>query len=177
MKKLFALLLAVAMLTSMATIVSAAELTTTSTTTLTTTVQPASYMLNIPENQEIAFGATTTELRELTVTNASGFAEGKNLKVTVTYSAFEAENVATTIPFLLYTQTTEANIALKSGDSVVFEGRPAGGVTGSAYRDVTSGYREISDWELKIKSEDWGKALAGEYTATITFTTEVVVEE
>ena len=49
MKKIFAILLAVTMLTSMATVVSAAE-----TTPLTTTVPTATYTLNIPAHQEIA---------------------------------------------------------------------------------------------------------------------------
>ena len=98
MKKLFALLLAVIMVMSMATIVSAE-----STTTLTTEVPAASYTLNVPAVVPIDFGATSTDIGNVTVTDATGFAEGKNLKVTVTYGAFTSEGAATSIPFVLKT--------------------------------------------------------------------------
>ena len=100
MKKIFAILLAVTMLASMATVVSAAE-----STTLTTTVPTATYTLNIPANQEIAFGATSTKIGTVTVTESNGFAAGKDLVVTVSYDAIECENTTTTIPFNLYTYT------------------------------------------------------------------------
>ena len=32
----------------------------------------------------------------------------------------------------------------------------------------------VDELYLTVKSSDWGKALGGEYTATITFTAEVV---
>ncbi len=32
-------------------------------------------------------------------------------------------------------------------------------------------------FSVEILSADWGKALGGDYTSTITFTAEVVVEE
>ena len=35
----------------------------------------------------------------------------------------------------------------------------------------------MTNLELRVNSEDWGKALGGEYSATITFTCEVVVEQ
>ena len=87
MKKFFAILLAVTMLASMATVASAAE----NTTTLTTTVPAATYTLNIPANQEIEFGATSTNLGAVSVTESSSFAKGKNLNVTLTYDAFASE--------------------------------------------------------------------------------------
>lgn len=187
MKKLFAILLAVAMLASMATIVSAAELTTTSTTTLTTTVQPASYELNIPESQNITFGATETEIGFATVTGSSGFAVGKNIKLTVSYTPFASEDVATTIPYTLTVwdpdarSVDEGSQVLASGDSLVFKGKSSGTVGSVAFiKDFYYNGQRYDSYarkcKLQITSKDWGKALAGEYTATITFATEVVVE-
>ena len=92
MKKLFAILLTVAMLASMATIASAA-----STTTLTTTVPAASYTLSIPANQEVSFSAQYTNIGEIKVSDSNGFAEGKNLKVTISYTDFVCDGVETKI--------------------------------------------------------------------------------
>ena len=169
MKKLFAILLVAALLIPMATVVSAAN-----TTTLTTTVPAAAYTLNIPANQEIPFGATSTSIGNVTVSNSSGFAEGKNLAVTVTYTAFESENVTTTIPFLLYTYTKPTLNPLNSGNSLVFLGQSSGMVTESAQKATSEGAIAITDLRLQVNSDDWGKALAGDYSATITFTAEVV---
>lgn len=185
MKKLFALTLAVMMLASMATVASAAEATTTKSTTLTTSVPAATYTLNIPEDQEIAFGATRTRIGNITVTNASGFAEGKNLNVAVTYGEFESEAVSTTIPFTLeYTYcpfSTDINREFSSGKVFSFIGEASGTVTeepqlATVGQNATE-YEAITGLNLTVASEDWGKALAGDYTATITFTAEVVVEE
>ena len=167
MKKLFAILFAVAMLASMATVASAA-----STTTLTTTVPAASYTLNIPADKEIEFGKTFTSLGNLTVTNETGFAEGKNLKVTITYSDFSCENVSTTIPMTIIAsyEDTYGSVTIASGDSLLFRGWSTGELL--LPRDESSNNLEYLG--VEIDSEDWGKALAGEYTATITFTAEVV---
>ena len=187
MKKLFAILLAVTMLASMATVVSAAE----NTTTLTTTVPAATYTLNIPANQEIAFGATETDIGSITVTDGSGFAVGKNLEVTLDYSAFISEGVTTTIPFSIKMQNKEyaagpgvpgsdsyKNVA--AGDAITFLGKNNGTVTEyvTVTVDAPNGdfTHALDQTMLKVLSSDWGKALAGEYTATITFTAEVVVE-
>ena len=105
MKKIFAILLAVTLLASMATVVSAAE----STTTLSTTVPAASYTLNIPADQTIEFGATETNIGNVTVTNSAGFAEGKNLSVTVTYDEFTSAGLSTTIPFSLEMSITRVS--------------------------------------------------------------------
>lgn len=182
MKKFFAILLAVMMLASMATVVSAAE----STTTLTTTVPAASYTLNIPADQTIEFGATETNIGNVTVTNSAGFAEGKNLSVTVTYDEFTSAGLSTKIPFSLEMSapssygTTEKPLA--SGSSMIFKGTAAGTVKEKTTIRVTVGNMGAQSDEpitgilLNIDSADWGKALGGEYTATITFTAEVVAE-
>lgn len=183
MKKLFAILLAVTMLASMATVASAAE----NTTTLTTTVPAATYTLNIPADQEIIFGATETNIGSVSVTNTSGFAEGKNLNITLSYDAFSSEQVSTKIPFSISMKGYEVDSnstttkAVSSDNSISFLGTKDG-TTNEFYqvteRSTVYGLQtfEMKDTLVKVSSEDWGKALAGEYTATITFTAEVVVE-
>ena len=169
MKKIFAILLAVTLLASMATVVSAAE----STTTLSTTVPAASYTLNIPADQTIEFGATETNIGNVTVTNSAGFAEGKNLSVTVTYDEFTSAGLSTTIPFSLEMSapssygTTERPLA--SGSSMIFKGTAAGTVKEKTTIRVTVGNMGAQSDEpitgilLNIDSADWGKALGGEY--------------
>ena len=172
MKKLLAILLAVTMLASVATVASAAN-----TTTLTTTVPAATYTLNIPADQEIPFGAESTNIGAFTVSNASGFAEGKNLKVSFTYGDFVSDGVNTTIPFViggLYGNDSHEWRTFNSGDNVVFRGVSNGGVA-KPYAGVNQTIT-LENLCVKINSTDWGKALAGEYTATITFTAEVVAE-
>ena len=182
MKKFFAILMAVAIFASMATVVSAAE----STTTLSTTVPVASYTLNIPADQEIAFGATETDIGFATISDSSGFAVGKDLKVTITYTPFANEDLVTTIPYTLTikaSDSTRDSKVLTSGDAVIFKGKANGTVAEKAYLgeyNVTTGNYGYTEYLyadaclLKANSEDWGKALGGEYTATITFTAEVV---
>lgn len=173
MKKIFAILLAVTMLASMATVVSAAE-----TTTLTTTVPAATYTLNIPADQEISFGATITDIGELSISNSAGFAEGKNLQITLSYSDFACANVSTKIPFKVFA-APKAHIddeiaeiyLVETGNPVVFKGQSNGTVR--TYASAINN-NSMSNIAVQVKSENWGKALAGEYTATITFTAEVV---
>ena len=177
MKKLLAILLAVMMFASMATIASAA-----STTTLTTTVPAATYTLNIPANQEIAFGATQTNLGNITVSDATGFALGKNLNITLIYDNFTCINTNTTIPMNIvayYHSPSAINDAtemvdISSGDALIFKGTSSGSVSTPVFSYQNR--LPLDSLLLEIKSEDWGMALAGEYTATITFTAEVVVE-
>ena len=191
MKKLFALALAVIMVTSMTTVAFAAE----STTTLTATVPAAPYTLNIPANQEIPFGTTQADIGNITVTDAAGFAVGKNLEVTVSYNAFTAEGISTQIPYSLtmYAAGSEestggsayhsATKELPSGSALLFSGNTSGAVAENIKLETsyvtTSGTKMIPVTSIRFNalSEDWGKALAGEYTSTITFTAEVVVEE
>lgn len=176
MKKIFAILLAVTMLASMATVASAAE--NIKTTTLTTEVPAATYTLNIPADQEIPFGATITDIGELSISNSAGFAEGKNLQITLSYSDFACANVSTKIPFKVFAAPQEhiddemAEIYLvETGNTVVFKGQSNGTVR--TYASAINN-NSMSNIAVQVKSEDWGKALAGEYTATITFTAEVV---
>jgi len=171
MKKLTALLLAVMLVASMA-VVASAE----STTTLTTTVPAATYTLNIPADQEIPFGTTDLNIGELSVTNASGFAVGKNLAVTLNYDTFKCETTSTTIPFnvIITNANTYGEKPIASGSSVTFLGKEDGSTY--EYVQCESNVPDCKKFFITMDSQDWGKALAGDYTATITFTAEVVVE-
>lgn len=173
MKKLLSLALALLMLASVATVALA------STTTLTTTVPPATYTLNIPADQEIPFGETKHSIGTVTVTDAAGFAIGKNLKVTIDCDAFACEGVPTTIPFSIDCADDD-QVIHGNGLNVrelTFYGSVYGGVTEYArFGSHTSDTWYNKDMSVSIASTDWGKALAGDYTATITFTAEVVAE-
>ena len=170
MKKIVSILLVLVTVLSMGTMAFADG-----TTTLTTTVPAATYTLNIPADQTIAFGATETDIGNITVTESVGFAVGKNLKVTATWEGFISETVATTIPFTITSINTHSTDTYKSGDSFIFEGM-SNGSTYEQSRDKDM-HDLIYSLILTIKSTDWGKALGGDYTATITFTSEVVVAD
>lgn len=181
MKKLTTLVLALALAASLAVPAFAAN-----TTTLTTTVPAATYTLNIPADQEIPFGATETNIGSISVTDGTGFAEGKNLKVTLTYDAFTSETVDTKIPFAvglrasIFQGDKYLPVIVKSDESIVFEGKVTGDVSEfvkihGKITGTSNGYEgPANEAVVTISSTDWGKALAGNYSATITFTAEVV---
>lgn len=161
-------------------------------TVLTTTVPDAQYTLNIPENQAISFGATNVDIGNVTVSNSSGFANGKNLNVTVTYDSFKADGVSTTIPYTLHHRSVaeydrKYDRKLTSGDVITFRGQSAGNVEELAflhseeYDNSYYGKQIINHMgnflSIYMSSDDWGRALAGDYSSTITFASEVVVEE
>ena len=169
MKKVIAFVLAMTMVFSMA-VVASAE----STTTLTTTVPAATYTLNIPADAVVPFGQEFTTLGNITVTDGSGFASGKNVEVAVTYDAFKADSpdISTTIPFTFATTGTDAKVdsgssRWSSGATFSFPGKSDGSIAEKRFNAVG----------IYVYSKDWGKALAGNYTATITFTAKVVVEK
>lgn len=172
MKKLLAILLAVVMVISMATVASAAN-----TTTLTTSVPAATYTLNIPADQVIPFGATETDLGMPTVSASAGFAKGKNLQVTVTYEDFKNESVSTTIHCSLRAvPNAGASLSLLSGSALTFYGKDDGSVDEIAGWKENSNFRTLQRLSLEVSSSNWGKALAGEYTTTIIFSAEVVAQ-
>lgn len=169
MKKTAAILLAVLMLVPFATIAFAAN-----TTTLTTTVPGAAYTLNIPSDQEIAFGEFSTKINAPTVTESSGFAVNKDLTVTAVYSNFVSDDTDTTIPLSLKTiSSNEYDVLVEStwtsGSSIVFPGQSNGTVKSSAIHYKNT----VKNLSIVIDSANWGKAEPGNYTATITFTAEV----
>lgn len=179
MKKLTTLVLALALAASLAVPAFAAN-----TTNLTTTVPAATYTLNIPTDQEIPYGATKTDIGSISVTDGVGFASGKDLKVTLTYDAFASEAANTTIPFAIKLNTSAETgysknpINITSGSSIVFKGQATGDVKKFTQISVSTDYglseRDADQTLVTISNTDWGKALAGDYSATITFTAEVV---
>ena len=172
MKKIIAIAIAVLTVFSFSSVAFAE-----STTTLTTTVPDAEYTLNIPADQEIPFGATSTDIGSISVTDSSGFAVGKNLEVTLTYEDFSCEDVSTTIPFSVNLNSTEhsvQDITIESGKKMVFDGKSDGSVRIYDIRDYYTGEYQMDVAKICVNSTDWGKALGGDYSATITFTAEVV---
>ena len=174
MKKLIALIVMTAALLSASFVVASAG-----ETKLTTTVPDASYTLNIPVNQEITFGAITTSIGNVTVTGASGFAVNKNLEVTLTWDDFKADGVTTTIPFTIQAKHKNANgfydmvgDEINSGGKLTFYGK-IDGTCDEYFHERNSSVNAEGFW-VSIGSTDWGKALAGEYSSVITFTSEVV---
>lgn len=178
MKKLSALFLALVLLVSAVPTAFAAN-TTPNTTTLTTTVPSATYVLNIPADQTVTFGETETDIGNVTVTDSKNFAEGKNVDVTVEYAPFVAESaeISTTIPYsLLRANNSDRTSRIESGKKMTFEGKSDGTVNElTKYIYSYSGEAfYMSKLVVSISSTSWGKALAGNYKSTITFTSEVV---
>lgn len=184
MKKALALLLALVLIVASA----PAAFATSQSTKLTTTVPGATYTLNVPKDTVIPYNATDTSIGYVTVTESSGFATGKNLEVTLEYSAFTSENVSTTIPYTVaYSSvssldSSEPGISHLSGSDalnpMIFKGSNAGTVARLAYGGYIGGSTNyVGDLGIKITSSAWGKALAGDYTSTITFNASVVVDE
>lgn len=183
MKKTLALLLALVLIVAMA----PAAFATSQSTKLTTTVPGATYTFTIPKDTEIAYNATDTSIGYVTVTESSGFALGKDLQIELKYSAFTSENVSTTIPYkVLYSVAENQNTTDPATrhsyyshlSPMIFKGSNTGTVASLAYAEYSSsgmthiGY--VGDLGIVISASDWGKALAGDYTSTITFTASVV---
>ena len=74
MKKLSALILALVLLVSVIPAAYAGNATP-NTTTLTSTVPSATYVLNIPADQTVTFGAKSTYIGNVTVRDSKKFAE------------------------------------------------------------------------------------------------------
>lgn len=177
MKKAIALLLAVMLVVSMAPAAFA------STTTLTTTVPGATYEFSIPADTAIEYNALDTSIGYLEVTKSSGFAVGKNLKITIEYAPFTNADGSSTIPYSIYVDdttklddtasvTSHYHKEIKSGSVFTFYGNNNGSVNRLATCSSCTSY--FGDLGVKIESSAWGKALAGEHTSIITFTAAVV---
>ena len=133
MKKLIAIVLAVLTVLSFSTVAFAEG----NTTTLTTTVPDATYTLNIPADQEIPFGTEQMGIGNLTVTNSSGFAVGKNLKVAVSCpdgedgeGYFTSEDTSTKIAFRLCWMDATVEHVDDFGSAQFFRGQADGTVFG-----------------------------------------------
>ena len=186
MKKVIAFVMAMAMVCSMAVAASAAD-----TTTLTTTVPAATYTLNIPADQEIPFGTATKTIGNVTITDSTNFAVGKNIEVTIEYDeCFSSSEVTTTIPYIIKataTARTSGGSYGSGGSTTITETKSSGSIF--TFKGLSNGkcneffVIEKSGWGtdestiglyVDIDSTSWGKALAGEYSSTITFTAKVV---
>ena len=171
MKKFIALVLAMTMVFSMAIVASAAD-----TTTLTTTVPSATYTLSIPSDQIVPFGTESMDIGIVKVTEAAGFAEGKNIQVDFEYSPFSSPNVSTTIPYTISYKTSNDSFIF-SENRLIFLGGDSGSVRSYPYTVGSNGGttgKDITTMVIEMSSRNWGKALAGEYSTTITFTSEIV---
>lgn len=188
MKKVIAFVMAIAMMFSLAVTVSAE-----STTTITTFVPAATYTLNIPADQEITYGTTSKTIGNVTITDSANFADGKNVRVKIEYDAFTSNEVSTKIPYEIYASATGRTsggsygsggstsivVDKPSGSSFIFEGS-ANGTCNEFFNIEKSGYGTDTSTiclNIRIASSDWGKALGGNYSTTLTFTSEIYVEE
>ena len=145
-------------------------------TVLSTTVPEAQYTLNIPEDQEITYGKEQTNIGDVTVTNSSKFAEGKNLSVKIEFDDFSCKDTETTIPYKLAFNKKDDYYhykVIESGDCIIFRGKANGTVDEHLFLDGV--FADIL--YVEVASVDWGKALAGDYSSTITFTAKVVVAD
>ena len=193
MKKLFAIFLAVAMLASMATFVSAAETTTSGSITVKAAVPSAKYILNIPEDmQSVPYGEQRYFIGNVTVAGGENFAKGKNLNVAVIFDGlFKSDSVSTTIPFEVWCShftsypdsSAYSPVKMQSGDALVFYGNEDTSVDEKAtvtfpYNGYDSSTKKdtVESLYIKIANEAWGKAMAGEYTTIFTFSAEIVAE-
>ena len=175
MKKTICLMLSLLMLLSLM-VTALAD----GTTTLTTTVPSATYTLNIPADQVIEFGKETSNIGNVTVTNASGFGIEKDLEVAVSYDGyFKSESLSTTIPYTIqaYYSVWNPNYSRNepfymSADKLTFKGSGSGSVAQRASTPKTE--ETVQYLCVFINNSSWSKALGGEYSTTITFTSEVV---
>lgn len=172
MKKIFSILLLIAVLSSP--VLAFAD----GTTELTTFVPEAEYTLLIPGNMEIPYKSTQQTIGTIDIASASGFAEGKNLRVTVTYSPFTSPTTSTSIPYSLSLYANGAKTFLEkklsSGGTFLFQGSSYGSL--SAYSESSNTTCKNFTLEFNATAASWGKALGGAYSSAITFTSEVYVE-
>jgi len=126
-------------------------------------------------DQKVEFNTLLHTLETPTVANESGFAVGKNILISITHTDFTSAGLSTTIPFALKASIDGGGIRLVI-DEIKFEGNNAGKVDEAKFEGEDGVWRTVYEMYLTFAAKDWGKALGGDYTATITFTSEVVAE-
>ena len=146
MKKVFALILTVAMLASLSVTAFAAN-TTGGDADITTSIAPT-YTVTIPADVNVQFNATETAFGAIEVT-ASQIHPDKCIKVALTTDG-ELNNAIDNTKVIPY--------AIKDGEDTVF--------TSATY--LTEG--DKTDLSICIAEADWNAAYAGEYSDTVTFT-------
>ena len=150
MKKLFAVLMTVAILSTMPLSVFATN-TTGGQADITTSIDPT-YTVTIPADVNVQFNATETAFGAIEVT-ASQIHPNKCIKVELT-SDGKLENsidATKTIPY-----------AIKDSEGAAF--------TSATY--LTEG--DKTELSIHITADDWNAAYAGEYSDTVTFTVSYV---
>ena len=146
MKKLFAVILAAALVMSLS-ITAFAVNTTGGTADITTSINPT-YTVTIPANTTVAFNATETDFGAIEVT-ASQIHPDKCIKVELTTDG-KLENSIDATKVIPY--------AIKDSEGNVF----------SSATYLTEG--DKTELSIHITADDWNAAYAGEYSDTVTFT-------
>ena len=146
MKKLFALILIVAMLATMSVTAFAAN-TTGGEADITTSIAPT-YTVTIPADVNVQFNATETAFGTIEVT-ASQIHPDKCIKVALTTDN-ELNNAIDNTKVIPY--------AIKDSEGAAF--------TSATY--LTEG--DKTELSIHITADDWNAAYAGEYSDTVTFT-------
>ena len=146
MKKLFVLILTVAMLATMSVTAFAAN-TIGGDADITTSIAP-SYTVTIPADVNVAFNATETAFGTIEVT-ASQIHPNKCIKVALA-SDGKLENSIDATKVIPY--------AIKDSEGAAF--------TSATY--LTEG--DKTELSIHITADDWNAAYAGEYSDTVTFT-------
>ena len=146
MKKLFAVILAAALVMSLSITAFAAN-TTGGDADITTSINPT-YTVTIPANTTVAFNATETDFGAIEVT-ASQIHPNKCIKVALA-SDGKLENSIDATKVIPY--------AIKDSQDAAF--------TSATY--LTEG--DKTELSIHITANDWNAAYAGDYSDTVTFT-------
>ena len=146
MKKLFAVILTVALLMSLSVTAFAAN-TTGGDADITTSIAPT-YTVTIPADVNVQFNATETAFGAIEVT-ASQIHPDKQIRVTLTTDG-ELNNTIDTTKVIPY----------------VIKDASGAGFTTATY--LTEGDKTVLS--IHITADDWNAAYAGDYTDTVTFT-------
>ena len=146
MKKVFAVICAVAILMSLSVTAFAAN-TTGGEADITTSIEPT-YTVTIPANTNVNFNATETAFGTIEVV-ASQIHPDKQIRVTLTTDG-ELNNTIDTTKVIPY--------VIKDASGAAF--------TTATY--LTEG--DKTDLSIHITADDWNAAYAGDYTDTVTFT-------
>lgn len=148
------------------------------TTTLTTVVPEAEYTLTIPADMEIPFGTDGKYIGEVKVTAVGGFAAGKGVEITVSHTPFECPEVETSIPYRIGLGPNERFVSLwisSTTDPIKFSFYHTTGSSPDLQIDFDSG-KYGAYLYFACASDDWNRALAGNYTSTLTFSASVVIK-
>ena len=146
MKKVFAVICAVAILMSLSVTAFAAN-TTGGEADITTSIAPT-YTVTIPANTNVNFNATETAFGTIEVV-ASQIHPDKQIRVTLTTDG-ELNNTIDTTKVIPY--------VIKDASGAAF--------TTATY--LTEG--DKTELSIHITADDWNAAYAGDYTDTVTFT-------